>query len=104
MSGLESRNRTHQKLGRAVQCHVRLAPGVVRPRGGGCTGGTCRARGWGQEAQDPEVGETLLSALIIWGDRAWVHAIEQVSSGVQVWGYLSEKVWWGFSGTDLLLE
>ena len=58
-------------------------------------GNLFRARGWGQEAQDPEVGETLLSALIIWGDRAWVHAIEQVSSGVQVWGYLSEKVWWG---------
>lgn len=80
------------------------ARGGASTRRGLYWGNLFRARGWGQEAQDPEVGETLLSALIIWGDRAWVHAIEQVSSGVQVWGYLSEKVWWGFSGTDLLLE
>ena len=91
VSGLESKNRTHRKLGRAVQCHIQLASGVMRPCGGGYTGGTCSGREGGG-AQDPEVGKTLLSALIIWGDRAWVHAIEQVSSGVQVWGYLSEKV------------
>ena len=43
------------------------ARGGASTRRGLYWGNLFRARGWRQEAQDPEVGETLLSALIIRG-------------------------------------
>ena len=76
-----------------MQCHIWLAPKVVRPCGGAWIGEACSEReGGGVKAQGPKVSDIQLSVLRFWGDKAWVYGKVQVGSGMQVWVYWVEKL------------